>query len=570
MKRTVLALLIPILASAEINSHNQQLFRTLNLGNYLEAPNEGEWTNGARLTDADFKRIAEKGFSSVRIPVRWSNHLDDKGVIKPEFLARIMEVVIQANSYKLTAVIDDHHFDSLMTNPDLFEPVSISIWNQIGEAFQKFPDDSLFFEPVNEPHTLMNSVRWNQFHPKLVEAIRVKNPTRPIIIGTTGWGGITGLRDLILPNDPNLIATVHYYLPFQFTHQGAEWVEGGDEWLGTKWNGDFLEKRILTADIDEILAWSSEQKRPVFIGEFGAYNQADLDSRLRWSHFCAKLFESRKLPWAYWEYSQGFGLYNLTTNSWNPGLADTLLSADTATLKIDSSSLSFGDQMVINEYFTGKSGWTHNVYGGAKAVCQFTAEGAVHTVSELGLESYNVQLLQSGISLLKDQKYLLSLTFSSENQIPVSVGIMRKDYSSVASSGTIVSGQNNKTLDLLITPTADEPNLTLAINLGHAKGTITLKSISLRPINTTSIVSENEMVCNQSILFSGRTISFAEPIRQSAELKLFSAQGKQIYRHTLSGMENQISFPKEIARGWYAVTITASTGILFRGASMIP
>ena len=37
--------------------------------------------------------------------------------------------------------------------------------------------------------------------------------------------------------DPNLIVTIHNYEPFHFTHQGAGWVEGGSDWLGTGWDG---------------------------------------------------------------------------------------------------------------------------------------------------------------------------------------------------------------------------------------------------------------------------------------------------------------------------------------------
>ena len=44
------------------------------------------------------------------------------------------------------------------------------------------------------------------------------------MIGPTSWNSANDLRLLKLPNDANLIATVHDYNPFRFTHQGAEWV----------------------------------------------------------------------------------------------------------------------------------------------------------------------------------------------------------------------------------------------------------------------------------------------------------------------------------------------------------
>ena len=51
---------------------NQKIGRGINLGNALEAPNEGDW--GVVLQPDYFKAIAQAGFNSVRIPIRWSNH----------------------------------------------------------------------------------------------------------------------------------------------------------------------------------------------------------------------------------------------------------------------------------------------------------------------------------------------------------------------------------------------------------------------------------------------------------------------------------------------------------------
>ena len=52
---------------------NQELGRGVNLGNALEAPVEGEW--GVVLQEEYFDLIADQGFDSVRIPIRWSAHV---------------------------------------------------------------------------------------------------------------------------------------------------------------------------------------------------------------------------------------------------------------------------------------------------------------------------------------------------------------------------------------------------------------------------------------------------------------------------------------------------------------
>ncbi len=55
---------------------NQKLGRGVNLGNALDAPQEGEW--GLTLRSELFDMIKEAGFDSVRIPVRWESLCYDR------------------------------------------------------------------------------------------------------------------------------------------------------------------------------------------------------------------------------------------------------------------------------------------------------------------------------------------------------------------------------------------------------------------------------------------------------------------------------------------------------------
>ena len=53
-----------------------------------------------------------------------------------------------------------------------------------------------------------------------------QNPKRTVLLGVAEWGGVSALNKLVIPSDTHLILTIHYYNPFTFTHQGAEWVSG--------------------------------------------------------------------------------------------------------------------------------------------------------------------------------------------------------------------------------------------------------------------------------------------------------------------------------------------------------
>jgi endoglucanase len=56
--------------------------------------------------------------------------------------------------------------------------------------------------------------------------------------GHRSFAHLDGSVKLQLPDlDRRLIATFHYYYPFQFTHQGVEGFKGRGDWKGTMWEG---------------------------------------------------------------------------------------------------------------------------------------------------------------------------------------------------------------------------------------------------------------------------------------------------------------------------------------------
>ena len=63
---------------------------------------------------------------------------------------------------------------------------------------------------------------------------------------------------LVLPADDRLILTVHYYNPFQFTHQGAEWSAGSRAWLGATWDGSYVGKQMIRNELEPVLWYSRD------------------------------------------------------------------------------------------------------------------------------------------------------------------------------------------------------------------------------------------------------------------------------------------------------------------------
>jgi len=561
MKQIVL-LFLPLLALANIQTQNERLFRTLNLGNYLEAPEEGNWTNGDTITEADIIRIADKGFTAVRLPARWSNHLLEDNQIDPAFLTRVTTIIDWAVENELTVVLDVHHFEEIMEDTESNTPVLKSIWEQLSDHYKSYSDSVLFFEPLNEPHTNLTAEKWNTLFADIVNVIRTDNPTRPIVMGTTNWGGISGLNAVTLPDDDNIIVTVHYYQPFTFTHQGASWSSGADAWLGTTWEGDYFQKEAIRKDIDAVVKWRDDNDVPVFVGEFGAYDKADMDSRVLWTHFVSRLFESRDLPWAYWEYSQGFGLYNLQNEQWHQNLTDTILSEDTSTLDYSKGCLNLGDEVLENGDFSeGTSKWFHNQGSGTSSLETTDSETLLHTLTELPDQSYHVQLIQSGVNLKDETTYLFTVELRSDDAITSDLFLMRPNdgYSQVASGGSQEIALEGTTLELVFTTSQEESDISAVLSLGHSIGTVEIVKASLKEIVNEEVDIESARTAVQASLVSvsivNNAIELSKELQPNNEIRIYSVRGQLLFSAS-DLTDKRITIPNELSPGWYGVSIT--------------
>jgi endoglucanase len=169
---------------------------------------------------------------------------------------------------------------------------------------------------LNEPCQKLTPELWNEYFAEALSIIRKTNPTRTVIVGPGQWNQIDRLADLKLPEaDRNLIVTIHFYEPFAFTHQGASWTDRKDK-LGFDWNGSTEELAALNRAFEKADAWAKANKRPLFLGEFGAYDRGPLDSRIRWTSAVARAAEARGWSWAYWQFDSDFIVYDVKREAW--------------------------------------------------------------------------------------------------------------------------------------------------------------------------------------------------------------------------------------------------------------
>jgi endoglucanase len=316
----------PTIDAADAFQINRRIGRGVNLGNALEVPEGAQW--GMKLEESYFRAVKAAGFQSVRLPIRWSAHAAEQApyAIQPGFRSLVDWAVDQALGNGLVAVINIHHYDELFANPTAHRERFLALWRQMAEHYRGRPD-SVVFELLNEPHDQLTPEAWNALLVEALKIVRASNPDRAVIVGPGGWNSPAHLAELRLPErDRGLIVTFHYYNPFEFTHQGASWTAKPVP-LGRRWTGTTAEKEAIAKELTAVADWAKANRRPLYLGEFGAYEKADLDSRARWTRAIREEAEKHAMSWAYWEFGAGFGVYDRAKKAWKEPLLKALVPA---------------------------------------------------------------------------------------------------------------------------------------------------------------------------------------------------------------------------------------------------
>lgn len=534
---------------------NEKLGRGINYGNMFEAPTETEWGNQWQPEYAGM--IAELGFNHVRIPIRWEPEARSSSTspytINATFLNRIKQVVDSALNNGLMAIINMHHHEALFENPDGQKARFLAQWKQISEFFKDYPDD-LLFEILNEPHGNISADKWNIFATDALNKIREDNPTRVVLVGTAEYGGLGGLSKLQLPDDENIILTVHYYNPFHFTHQGASWSSGSEAWLGTKWNDTETERQVVQNEFAPLKAFEQQQNVPIHIGEFGSYSRADETSRGKWTTYIARYLESLNWSWAYWEFSAGFGIYNPGDETYNQFLVDALLHNP-----IPEPAYYTGTPVYTSDFPQNASGWNVYTQSGASAIKENSSGNLDVTINSVGSENWHVQLVKNNIRLEAGKKYRVTFTAKAvaQRQISAYTGQSSDPWSSYSGSNSFSIGTEFNTFSYVFDMNVNDNAARIVFDLGESSENLTFKSVTLEEIvlqepSSSVIINSYKSKIFPNPVNDHLVVSNLDDFKQIAVRNL---QGQLLISKNLNYYKNNI-YTGQLTSGIYFVSLT--------------
>jgi endoglucanase len=303
---------------------NRRLGRGVNILGYDPIWNSRDQ---ARLQASHFEKIHQAGFDHVRInlfPFKFMGNPPDYAIQDSWF--QILDWTLsQCQKNGLLAILDMHEFIAIAEDPIGLKPKFLSLWKQLATRYHSASED-VIFEILNEPNTKLTPELWNEYFKEPLATIRAANPNRTVIIGPAFWNGIDFLHELKLPqDDPHIILTVHYYHPMEFTHQGAYWSPEHVNKSGIRWLGSLEETQRIQRDFNGVNIWANEHNIPVYLGEFGAYDKADMDSRVRYTNAVTREAERLGWSWGYWQFDSDFIVYDIDHDCWVEPILSALI-----------------------------------------------------------------------------------------------------------------------------------------------------------------------------------------------------------------------------------------------------
>ncbi|MFW5656224.1 MAG: cellulase family glycosylhydrolase [Bacteroidota bacterium] len=496
---------------------NQRIGRGINLGNALEAPNPGDW--GVNLKEEYFELIAEQGFNSLRVPIRWNAHAGTSPpyTIHESFFELVDWVIDNSLKNGLYTIINFHHYEALFDDPDAEKERFLALWTQVCHRYGDY-SDSLIFEILNEPHGNLTISKWNSLLDEAYSTIRSLQPDRTLIVGPADWGGVSALNQLQIPaDDDNIILTIHYYNPFQFTHQEASWSEGSDAWAGTPWKNTLEARQAVIDDITGVINYSETHDIPVYMGEFGAYSAADMQSRVRWTNFIARIFEEYGFSWAYWEFCSGFGIYNDPPGTWNEGLVYALLHMPMSNPNNDTITALPGN-LITNPHFLDSTNHWY-LYQSPDAEADFSVENnkAKVAIQDGTANAQDVALVNNGLRLEYGKSYKVSFLASASESRLVEADIVKGADPWVMTSycGKQEFAVNNSIAEYAFYFTMNQPtdvNARFRLNLGASNVDVFIDNVAVEDLSYVSDTSLHQLTLSILDKASGEPVAGADVI----------------------------------------------------------
>lgn len=339
------------------------LSRGINLHNWLEE--DEEWDGVFEYNRETIHKYAKQGFTAVRFPIdldRWVVDRDDVVAGKKEFsidstlFAILDSMYLWTEETKMALTIDYHQYDKSLNRKTVVDPgyrkMVSNLWKSVAHYYAKEKREDLFFELTNEPGIMdeIANTLWREMAGEMLDSIRTVNKFNSVIYGDSRWYDIDKLvnNELFAPKDGNVIYAFHFYEPFIFTHQGADWAEQGStgnvpfpyseekwsteyrdfgiadgtpEWVKDEYQNYFKtgNRNAMFNAVAEVKNWAVKNNAAVVCNELGAYEKSsNREDLVNYFNVIGDIFSELGIGYGIW-----YGIFD-EKEDLIPGVAENL------------------------------------------------------------------------------------------------------------------------------------------------------------------------------------------------------------------------------------------------------
>lgn len=303
------------------------------------------------LSAAELQTMTDWGVRHVRIPVdiQYLFDWDKPDQLKPDALPYLDTAIRNFIQHNIAVIICPFgDFQEKVSQPGYLER-AVNFWRLFAAHLRPFDPNWVLLQTANEPSDV--PANWQVQQGELLRAMRESAPDHTLITspsskfgpGDEDWGGIRALTMMQPYTDTNIVYGLHFYEPFMFTHQGADWAGwpmllSGVPYPATEQDARGLEERLakeitdpeyawvpgmipayvregwnaekLAEALRPALDWAARHDVPLIVDEFGVYRNggAPRFGRTRWLNDVRNILEGAGAGWTMWDYAGGFAL----------------------------------------------------------------------------------------------------------------------------------------------------------------------------------------------------------------------------------------------------------------------
>lgn len=225
-------------------------------------------------TGEDLRALKNAGFRTVRLPVDPAPFFVFEGERRESVYKILFDAIERIHDAGLNVVIDLHPNSrhpvwgqrAVIAGLDAQAFVAFDgVVKEMARRLAALDQDRVALELMNEPRLQCKGDQqqlWEQMLRRLIDSARSNAPKLTLVVTGACVSSLDGLLALSPPDldDRNLIFTFHFYEPFSFTHQGAQFIPWPDRYLDeVPWPASrrpieqplaLIDRRIQEADLD--------------------------------------------------------------------------------------------------------------------------------------------------------------------------------------------------------------------------------------------------------------------------------------------------------------------------------